>query len=269
MHTIDTSNVNLRTDLVMDEKFTSNKILTIKGISLYNSSKDNFEYSTITFFDATDKDELNIIEDILVNELKRYITKNSKVLIVGLGNRKSTPDALGPKVLDNILVTRHLFKLGDVEGDYSDVAIFEPSVYGKTGIESVDLIKKVVELVNPNYCILIDSLCTSNSGRLNKTIQMTTKGINPGSGVFNDRGELSEATLNCKTIAIGVPTVVDIDSIISNILNKHNIKNSEIDDNLIVTPKEIDFIIDKLSYVIASSINKTLHTLNRQEERQD
>ena len=202
MHIIDTKSSNLRTDLILDFNIPSNKILSNKGVSLYSSMKENFNYSTITFIDSTDHEQSSIIESILVNELKRYIKKNKKVLIIGLGNRKSTPDSLGPKVLDNILVTRHLFTLGDVEEGYSNVSIFEPSVFGSTGISSIDMIKKIVELVKPDYCILIDSLCTSNSNRLNKTIQITDKGINPGSGVFNNRGELSENTLNILFITI-------------------------------------------------------------------
>ena len=264
MHTINTKSTDIRTDLILDFEIKSNKILSNNGVSLYNSTKDNYNYSTITFMDCTDHSYLSNIETILINELKRYLKKNTKVLIVGLGNRKSTPDALGPKVLDNIIVTRHLFSLGNVESNYSNVSILEPNVFGLTGISSIDLIKQVVSIVKPDYTILIDSLCTSNTTRLNRTIQITDKGINPGSGVYNDRGELSEKTLNCKTIAIGVPTVIDIDELIkSKIIDKT--KKIEMEDNLIVTPKEIDFIVDNLSYVIASSINKVLHTINRQD----
>lgn len=264
MHTIDSSNTNIRTDLVLDFDIKSNKIISSDGVTLYNSTKDNYNYSTITFIDCTDHDMISKIETILINELKRYLKTNSKVLIVGLGNRKSTPDALGPKVLDNILVTRHLFSLGDVEGNYSNVSILEPNVFGTTGISSTDMIKKIVEIVKPDYCVLIDSLCTANTSRLNRTIQITDKGINPGSGVYNDRGELSEETLRCKTIAIGVPTVIDINTLINDkVIDKT--KPILIEENLIVTPKEIDYIVDNLSYTIATSINKVLHSINRQD----
>ena len=219
MHTIDTKSTDIRTDLILDFEIKSNKILSQNGVSLYNSTKDKYNYSTITFVDCTDHNYLSNIETILINELKRYLKKNTKVLIVGLGNRKSTPDALGPKVLDNILVTRHLFSLGNVESNYSNVSILEPNVFGLTGISSIDLIKQVVSIVKPDYTILIDSLCT---------------------------------------------TVIDIDELIkSKIIDKT--KKIEIEDNLIVTPKEIDFIVDNLSYVIATSINKVLHTINRQD----
>lgn len=268
MHILDLKKNDLRTDLVMDNNIKSEKVYSEQGVELYNSSLNNYHYSTITFIDSTDKDQKRVIESILTKELKKYIDKD-KVLIIGLGNRKSTPDALGPKSLDQILVTRHLFSIGDVEGGYSNVAIFEPSVFGQTGISSVELIKKVVDIVKPDSCIIIDSLCTSNSNRLNKTIQITDKGINPGSGVFNDRGELSSDTLNCRVVAIGVPTVVDMDALIKNTLGEKLEENIEVEDNLIVTPKEIDYLIESLSFIIGDSINKALHVLNRQEATMD
>ncbi len=263
MHIIDTKKMNLRTDLLIDSQEIKNEIYTNNGVSLYRSKRNSYTFSTITFIDSTDSTQRKIIERLLTEELANYIEPNSKVLIVGLGNRKSTPDALGPKVLDNILVTRHLFLMGEVQGDYSNVAIFEPSVYGNTGISSVELIKHTVDIVKPDYTILIDSLCTSNESRLNKTIQLTDKGINPGSGVNNNRGELSKEILNSKVIAIGVPTVLDLESLILNILKKYNIDTYEIEDNLIVTPKEVDYLIEKLSFIISNSINNVLHPINR------
>ena len=260
MHIIDCNNLSLRTDLLIDNKVKNNKILEKNGVELYRTTKDNLNYSTISFIDTTDKDQAKIIGEILTEELKNYIkVRKSKVLIIGLGNRFSTADAIGPKTLDQILVTRHLFNIGDIEQGYSNVAIFEPSVYGTTGIDSVEIIKEVVKLINPDYCIIIDSLCTSSTNRMNRTIQITDAGINPGSGVFNDRGELSNKTLNTKVIAIGVPTVVDIVSLIVEVLNKHNVHNIDINENLIVTPKEIDFLVEKLSFIIGNSLNKVLH----------
>ena len=260
MHIIDCNNLSLRTDLLLDGKVKSNKVYEEDGVKLFHAMNNQYSYSTISFMDATDKDQASIIIKVLTKELKRYIKKeNSKVLIIGLGNRNSTADAIGPKTLDQILVTRHLFDLGDIEKGYSNVSIFEPSVYGTTGINSVDLIKEVVKLVEPDYCIIIDSLCTSSTKRMNKTIQITDAGINPGSGVFNDRGELSNKTLSCKVIAIGVPTVVDIVALIVEVLNEHNVHNIEIADNLIVTPKEVDYLVDRLSFIIGNSLNKVLH----------
>ena len=262
MHTINTKKYDLRTDLVIDNNISNIKYKH-NNISVYFYEKDGYKYSSVLFKDITDKDEIKSIEECLIKELNNYIDSNN-ILIVGLGNKNSTADALGPKVLEKILVTRHLFSFGNVEEGYSKVSIFEPSVFGVIGIDSTKLIKKVVELVNPDICILIDSLCTSSINRLNKVIQITDKGINPGSGVLNDRGELSKNTLNCKVIAIGVPTVVDMDSVIINILKDNNINEISLEDNLIVTPKEIDYLIDKLSYVIGNSINKVIHPIIRQ-----
>ena len=164
MHFIDT-NSKIHTDLLMDMRIPQKRILESDGVSLFHASKDEFHYSTIGFIDISDKDQRKVVSDYLIAELKDYVGNNSKILIVGLGNRQSTPDALGPKTLDKILVTRHLFSFGEVEGGYSNVSIFEPNVYGSTGINSVDLIKKVVELVAPDVVIVVDSLCTSSIER--------------------------------------------------------------------------------------------------------
>lgn len=239
MHIINTDNLDIRTDLIIDNN-NINLDYEYKTIKVYNTKKENYMYTTISYIDITDKDQKKIISEVLIKELNKYIESLNKVLIIGLGNRKSTPDSLGPKVLDNILVTSHLFKIGEVEEGYSNVSIFEPNVFGSTGIDSVELIKEVVKLIKPELVIIIDSLCTSNKERLNKTIQITNKGIFPGSGVSNNRGELSSNTLNTNVIAIGTPTVIDID-------------------NFILTPKDIDYIIDNISIVIGNSINKVLH----------
>lgn len=248
LHFIDT-NSKIHTDLLMDMRIPQKRILESDGVSLFHASKDEFHYSTIGFIDISDKDQRKVVSDYLIAELKDYVGNNSKILIVGLGNRQSTPDALGPKTLDKILVTRHLFSFGEVEGGYSNVSIFEPNVYGSTGINSVDLIKKVVELVAPDVVIVVDSLCTSSIERMNHTIQITNSGISPGSGVFNDRGELSKKTLGCLVIALGVPTVVDINALIG----KNNINN------MIVTPKDIDSFIENISLLIGDALNKVFH----------
>lgn len=260
MHIIDFSKLSLRTDLVLDSSIKSEELYNKDGVVLKRTIKDKNKYSSISFIDITDKDQSKLVEKLMIKELKEYIqNKMNKILVIGLGNRNSTPDALGPKSIDQILVTRHLFNLGDVEEGYSNVAIFEPNVYGTTGIDSVELIKEVVKLVNPDYVIIIDSLCTSSTSRMNKTIQITDAGINPGSGVLNDRGELSSRVLGCKTIALGVPTVVDIYAVIIDLLKKYNITEIEDYDNLIVTPKEIDYVIEKLAVTIGTAINKALH----------
>ena len=153
--------------------------------------------------------------------------------------------------INKILVTRYLFELGDVEEGYTNVSIYKPDVMGNTGIESIAIIKSIVKDINPTKIIIIDSLKASNKERLIKTIQITNSGINPGSGINNSRGEISKKTIGCDVIAIGIPTVVDMST---------NVK-----ENFIVTPTNIDFVIERLSSLIASSLNKSLHkNYNRQ-----
>ena len=248
MHII-SENKGIHTDLLIDFCVDHSSIKEESGVQLFHAKYKNHHYSTIGFLDSTDKDQKSIIVKFLVEELKKYVTNNSSILIVGLGNRNSTPDSLGPKCLDRILVTRHLFSFGDVEEGYSNVSIFEPNVFGSTGINSVDLIKSVVDLVHPDIVFFIDSLCTSSVERMNHSIQITDSGISPGSGVLNDRGELSSNTLGCNVIAIGIPTVVDIRSMVTDLENA----------DFIVTSKDVDYVMDSFSYLIGESINKVLH----------
>ena len=240
---------SIHTDLLMDCKVRQNRILEKKGVQLFHANKDSNMYSTIGFSDITDKEQASIVSEFFIRELKDYVQEKDHILIIGLGNRNSTPDALGPMTLDHVLVTRHLFSLGNVEEGYSNVCIFEPNVFGSTGINSVDLIRMVVDLVSPDLVIVIDSLCTSRVERMNRTIQITNSGISPGSGVFNNRGELSKKTLGRDVLAIGIPTVVDI----------HSLTKQDSLDNFIVTPKDIDYLIEQFSYLLGNSLNKVLH----------
>ena len=247
---------------------------------------------------------------------KLGLKEDGKVLVVGLGNEKSTPDSLGPKSIDQVLVTRHLFLLGEVEEGYRNTASFKPSVTGTTGIETKDLMEAIKEKINPDLIIVIDALATNSIERLNKTIQLATSGISPGSGIGNNRAEISEKTLGVPVLAIGIPTVVDASTIVQNTLqlllkqmsyklnnqdndklklvplNKQDYKNHQgeltseqkedvlgmvglltekelkslllevllpVNYNLMVTPKEIDYVIDKLSLLLGNAINKSLH----------
>ena len=244
------------------------------------------------------------------------LKQEDTVLVVGLGNSKSTPDSLGPETVKNVLVTRYLFNLGDVDKSYQSVSSIAPEVTSTTGIETKDLIKSIVAITNAKLLIVIDALASSTINRVNKIIQITNTGIHPGSGVGNNRKELSKKTLNIPVIAIGVPTIVDAATIvadtfkymqkqfsykINNYNNKVNklipeekqnylkednkLSNKEkkeilgelgnlsedefkqliyevlspINYNLMVTPTEINYIIEKLGLLIGNSINKTLH----------
>ena len=335
MHEINLASYRLRTDLAIDSKIDKNKDNYIRNDitkDIYVEEviiKDKEEekkyhrsvgiYKTICFKDITDTDNFEMVLNTFSKEFKDMLDKNNisddmSVLIIGLGNIKSTPDALGPKSIDSILVTRHLFNLGEVEEGYRCVSVLVPVVTGETGIETKDTIFSIVKETKPQFVIIVDALSTLSIERLNKTIQISNSGIIPGSGVNNSRITLSEETLGVKTIVVGVPTIIDSSVIVADTIkymlkkfsyDKNNINNksnklkykinykeydkelnikdkelllgivgtlneeelmhlvvevlSPIDYNFMVTPKEIDFIIEKLSLLIGKGLNKALH----------
>jgi spore protease len=219
------------------------------------------------------------------------LNENSTVLVVGLGNWNVTPDALGPKVISSMMVTRHLLEYVPEEVDerVRPVCAIAPGVLGITGIETGEIVKGIVDRIKPEMVIAIDALASRKMERVSTTIQIADTGIAPGSGVGNKRMELSKATLGIPVIAIGVPTVVDaatmandtIDLVLDNMIEQSKegtefynmLKGIDRNDkyelirevlnpyigNLIVTPKEIDDIIDRISKVIANGLNIALH----------
>ena len=259
MHEIDLNKKDLRTDLILEKQYKNleSKTTKYKDIEIITTKYKNNNYTTIYFNDATDKDNYLNLEKVLIKELKKYINikENDTILVVGLGNSKSTPDALGPSTIDDILVTRHLKLLNVLDKDYSVVSTFKPSVMGTTGIESIDLIKNIIKDIKATKVIAIDALKASKIERLVKTIQITDSGIHPGSGINNNRGEISKNTMETDVISIGIPTVVDIKTILESILEEE----IELDENLILTLTDIDYQIEKLSKLLSISINKTLH----------
>lgn len=334
-HEVDLSKYKLRTDLLIDEVDnieeeyikTENKIIEDVHINTTIVKKENeFKkkgiYKTISFEDITDHQNFKKVEKIFENELKDLISKlnlkpDYKTLIIGLGNRNSTPDSLGVKVCDNILVTRHLYELNKMSNEYHNIASFTPNVMGNTGIEAQDIIKGIIKEIEIDLIVVIDALASSKIDRLNKTIQLTDTGISPGSGVGNYRKEITKENINKPVIAIGVPTVVDAVTIVTDTIdllikkieylkndnpkeklkakdrinylkekrNKLNLKEKNnllgllgnlsekdlkslisevltpIDYNMMVTPKEIDFIIEKLSLLISKGINNVIHEI--------
>lgn len=211
-------------------------------------------------------------------------------LVVGLGNWNVTPDALGPKVVSKLMVTRHLKELvpDSIDEGVRPVCAIAPGVLGITGIETYEIIKGIVEKIKPNLIICIDALASRKMERVNKTIQIGNTGISPGSGVGNKRMEISERTLGVPVIAVGVPTVVDaatmandtIDLVLDSMIKEATAGGQfyemlkSIDKNekgrmirevldpyvggLMVTPKEVDMVIDSLSVIIANGINVAL-----------
>ncbi|WP_397327959.1 GPR endopeptidase [Paenibacillus arenilitoris] len=220
------------------------------------------------------------------------INKSARVLIVGLGNWNVTPDALGPLVVENVMVTRHYFELmpDQVAPGYRPVSAVAPGVLGITGIESSEIVHGIVEKTKPDVVIAIDALASKAVERVNTTIQIADTGIHPGSGIGNKRKGLTEEILGVPVIAIGVPTVVYASTIVNNTLEmmrSHFDKQSggntdqilglvnQMDNNerlqlvkevlsplghdLLVTPKEIDEFIEDIANIIASGLNASLH----------
>lgn len=219
------------------------------------------------------------------------IDRMGKVLIIGLGNWNVTPDSLGPVVVENILVTRHLFELmpDQVSPGYRPVSAVAPGVLGTTGIESGEIVQGIVEKSRPDLVIAVDALASMALERVNTTIQIADTGINPGSGIGNKRKGLTQETLGVPVIAIGVPTVVYASTIVNNCIElmKHHFSREkaptgqilglldELDEpqrlslvrevlnplghDLLVTPKEIDEFTEDIANIIASGLNAALH----------
>lgn len=234
-------------------------------------------YYTI-FSDAILKIEKRRYDDLhkaLAKIIKEFINmykikKEDSVFIVGLGNADVTPDSLGPKVIDMLLVTKHLEKINQLEPNMQSVIALAPGVMSQTGIESVDIVSSVVKKEKPKLVIVIDALAARSMKRLNQTIQITNTAIAPGSGIGNFRKEFSKATLGTNVLCIGVPTVVDIRSALVELgqeffNNKDTIKPFSIEDEKIqfmVTPKEVDQNIIDLAHIISNGLNLALHNRN-------
>ena len=321
MGNIDLSKYHLRTDLIIENNEATHNTEILEGIEVTSSYKDG-NYITISFEDITNYESREKVGKVLEKVLKKILKQNNikeddECLIIGLGNIKSTPDSLGVKVINDILITKHLFKFGSVKEGIRKVSSFTPGVMANTGLESSNIIKAIIKEEKPKFVIVIDALASLSIDRINKTIQITDTGIHPGSGIGNNRKEISQNSVGVPVIAIGVPTVVSSTTIVYDTIEylfKHisyikdneslnkltftkskNYKNkikdkkltfeeqntllglfgslnnlekrslinevlTDINLDLIVTPSEIDFLIDKLSNIIANAINNSLHT---------
>ena len=236
----------------------------------------------------TEKEDkiVEVLSKELANIVDKHIGKSDEIMIVGLGNLYSTPDSLGSRVVNEVEITRHIkiYLPQYIDQDARSISAISPGVLGTTGIESAEIIKGITEKVKPKLIIAIDSLCSKNVSRINKSIQISDTGIVPGGGVGNARDELSEKTLGIPVIALGVPTVVEMASITNDcldlfiedlqkkaesndVLNKlkdednyQKIKEALIpnDYNFIVTPKEIDDLIEAMKDIISRGINEAL-----------
>ena len=220
------------------------------------------------------------ISQCLADELKEMIPNSDReqsVLVVGLGNREVTADALGPQVVDNLFITRHVVKTyGKAAYNkqvMNQISSIEPGVMAKTGMETAEIIKGVVDETKPDVIVVIDALAARSTKRLNRTVQITNTGIQPGSGVGNHRNALTMESLGVPVIAIGVPTVVDAATIVGDALEKllrgdnefdrmkymgqHRAAFSELN-NMYMTGKDIDAVVKRVSFTVSEGINMAL-----------
>ncbi len=241
-------------------------------------------------FKVADDDKIQKSAEILSNELKEilrlHVQSKDDILVVGLGNIYVTPDSLGPKVINEIDVTRHIIKYLPqyIDENTRPVTAISPGVLGTTGIETMEILKGIVDNIKPKLLIVIDALASRSIDRISSTIQIADTGIIPGAGVGNTRKEISKDTLGIPVIALGIPTVVESAVLVNDCLNllieklqneaKSNVFLNELkekdnyesikealnpqDYNMIVTPKEIDKLIENMKDVVARGINMSL-----------
>ena len=204
----------------------------------------------------------DMLRELLIAEIRGLVGNvEGDILVVGIGNKTVTPDALGPKSAEGVFATRHISEdlrkqLGLTH--MASVSVVCPGVLGQTGIETKEIIEGAVERVNSKAIIMVDALAAREVSRLGRTVQLSDTGLAPGSGVGNSRTELTEKTLGVKCVTVGVPTVVDA-STLSFDLTGEDCKEHE---PLIVTPRDIDRMIEKSSQIISYSINVALQPEN-------
>lgn len=306
---------SIRTDLAMEAremlKENAEKKEEIDGIEVETTEKDHITVTKVMVKNQLGQEALGkpvgtyvTIESpqikysideyeetcrLLAEEIRQmaHITEDSTVLVVGLGNDAVTPDALGPKVVSQLMVTRHIKEHMPqyVEEGIRSVCAVAPGVLGTTGIETVEIVEGVVECVKPDCVIAVDALASRSIDRISTTIQVADTGISPGAGIGNNRKGLNEETLGVKVIAIGVPTVVDAATIACDSIDialrdmeaqgngqsyealktmddKYQLIAKALSENigtLMVTPKDVDLLIDKVSKTVANGINMALH----------
>ncbi|AOT68540.1 GPR endopeptidase [Geosporobacter ferrireducens] len=269
------------------------KVLDQQGSQIMGKAEGSYITIEASGLKKADADLKDSVSQLLAKELVHLLPKknNLRTLIVGLGNWDITPDALGPQVVSKVLVTRQYFETYNKSEDatMTSVSAISPGVMGTTGIETGEIIRGIVEKTKPDLVIAIDALASRRMERVHTTIQISTTGINPGSGIGNKRKGLNQEALGVPVLAIGVPTVVDaatlandtIGLVVENLSSqatkgsdfykmlkgmsdedKYSLIREVLDPygaNVIVTTKDIDMIIKDVSHIIANGINIALH----------
>ena len=262
------------------------KVINEKGAEAIGKPIGNYITIDIKNLKIATTEDIKSFSEVLTKELKTLIQKHANnkddILVVGLGNIYVTPDSLGPKVINEIDVTRHILEYMPeaIPENTRPVSAISPGVLGTTGIETLEIIKGIVENIHPKLLIVIDALASRSIERISSTIQLADTGITPGAGVGNTRKDLSKDTLGIPVIALGIPTVVEAATIAADSLDlfiqkiQEEAKSNEFlnklqedkyelikevlapeDYNFIVTPKEIDDLIENMKDVVARGIN--------------
>lgn len=263
------------------------KVINEKGAEAIGKPIGNYITIDIKNLKIATTEDIQSFSEVLTKELKTLIQKHANnkddILVVGLGNIYVTPDSLGPKVINEIDVTRHILEYMPeaIPENTRPVSAISPGVLGTTGIETLEIIKGIVENIHPKLLIVIDALASRSIERISSTIQLADTGITPGAGVGNTRKDLSKDTLGIPVIALGIPTVVEAATIAADSLDlfiqkiQEEAKSNEFlnklqeedkyelikevlapeDYNFIVTPKEIDDLIENMKDVVARGIN--------------
>lgn len=290
-------NVELKGVRLTEEQVEPNIVISRVVIETENGAKSMGKpkgtYVTIEASDMSEEDdhyhrEISVQLAKVLRELMPEKKENCSILVVGLGNREVTPDALGPRVVDNLCITRHVIKEFGTYAfgreDMNQVSSIVPGVMAQTGMESSEIVASIVKEIKPDVVVAIDALAARNTRRLSRTIQVTDTGINPGSGVGNHRHGLNKKTVGVPVIAIGIPTVVDAATIVNDTMSmllaalndlkgfskigasfekleeaeKYELIHELLSPNLnamFVTPKDIDEAVKRLSYTVSEGLN--------------
>ncbi len=286
--------VKIQYDKVSDLDISITTVEVMNKVGSDNIGKPVGKYITIECEEmkGADRELHDVIIEIATKKIKELVNiqQNDSVLIVGLGNEFVTPDAIGPKVVSKAIVTGHIYDMweSDMQKSFSRVYAISPGVMGQTGVETVDIVKGVVDKVKPKYVVVVDALAGRKIERINSTIQISNSGIVPGAGIGNARRGLNKETLGVDVIAIGVPTVISTTTLVSDSIDfiieelaKNTSENEdlkslfEIEDerkyeiindilqpytaSMFVTPKEIDEVVERLSNIIANAINLSIN----------
>lgn len=218
--------------------------------------KPKGRYITVNFNEIS-PESFEDTAECIADELSALMPKGS-ALVACLGNKNITPDAIGPMSAEKILATRHIAdELPELEefSGIREVSVLAMGVLGQTGIEAAEIVKSVCERTSPDFVIVVDALACRDSERLCRTVQLSTTGISPGSGVQNSRKELSEKTLGVPVIAVGIPTVIDMHTVAEKLTGRE-VKDDT--PNMMVTPRDIDKLVERSSKLIGFAVDRAL-----------